>query len=150
MARNAQAQPKRLSVMTIGFAAALLLAPSAAWAGSGHNDYDRHRTSRHYESRHADAHHYHASHKRHHHASHKRHHRAIHKGHDRGFHKGHHRGKRRGHAKHYAGYYCRPCDHYFDARDELYGHVAYRHRVPSRHLEVAVSFGEFGWIFFGG
>jgi hypothetical protein len=134
MIRNAQAQPKWLSVTTIGFAATLLLAPSAAWAGSGHNDYDRHRTSSYYEARHADARHHHASHKRHHHAS----------------HKGHQRGKRRGHEKQYVGYYCRPCDHYFSARDELYGHVAYRHRVPSRHLEVAVSFGEFGWIFFGG
>ena len=142
MVRNAQAQPKWLSVTTIGFAAALLLAPSAAWAGSGHNDYDRHRTSNRYESRQADAHHYHASHKRNHHASHKRHHRASHKNHKRG--------KRRGHEKQYVGYYCRPCDHYFSARDGLYDHVAYRHRVPSRHLEVAVSFGEFGWIFFGG
>jgi hypothetical protein len=133
MTRNAQARPKWLSVTTIGFAAALLLAPSAAWAGSGHRDYDRNRTSSHYESRHADA--------RHHHASHKRHHRA--------FHKNHHRGKRRGHAKHYVGYYCRPCDHYFDARDGFYDHVEYRHRVPSRHLEVSVSLGEFGWIFFG-
>ena len=134
MVRNAQAQPKWLSVTTIGFAAALLLAPSAAWAGSGHNDYDRHRTSSHYESRPADARHYHASHKRHHHASQKR----------------HPRGKLRGHEKQYVGYYCRQCDHYFSARDGLYDHVAYRHRVPSRHLEVAVSLGEFGWIFFGG
>ena len=142
MIRNAQAQPKWLSVMTIGFAATLLLAPSAAWAGSGHNDNDRHRTASQYESRDADA--------RHHHASHKRHHQASHKRHQRAFHKNHWRGKRRGHEKQYVGYYCRPCDHYFSARDELYGHVAYRHRVPSRHLEVAVSFGEFGWIFFGG
>jgi len=142
MTRNTQAQPKWLSAVTIGFAATLLFAPSAAWAGSGHNDYDRHRTSSHYESRHTDARHHHASHKRHHHASHKRHHRAIHKN--------HWRGKRRGHEKHYVGYYCRPCDQYFDARDGLYDHVAYRHRVPSRHLEVAVSLGEFGWIFFGG
>jgi hypothetical protein len=142
MIRNAQAQSKWLSVTTIGFAATLLLAPSAAWAGSGHNDYDRHRTSSYYEARHTDARHQDASHKRHQHASQKRHHRASHKG--------HHRGKRRGHEKQSVGYYCRPCDHYFSARDELYGHVAYRHRVPSRHLEVAVSFGEFGWIFFGG
>jgi len=142
MVRNAQAQPKWLSVTTIGFAAALLLAPSAAWAGSGYNDYDRHRTSSRYESRHADAHHYDASHKRNHQASHKRNHRASHKRHPRG--------KLRGYEKHHVGYYCRPCDHYFSARDGLYDHVAYRHRVPSRHLEVAVSFGEFGWIFFGG
>jgi hypothetical protein len=134
MIRNAQAQPKWLSVTTIGFAATLLFAPSAAWAGSGHNDYDRHRTSSYYEARHTDARHQYDSHKRHHHAS----------------HKSHQRGKRRGHEKQFVGYYCRPCDHYFSARDELYGHVAYRHRVPSRHLEVGVSFGEFGWIFFGG
>ena len=142
MIRNAQARSKWLSVTTIGFAATLLFAPSAAWAGSGHNDYDRHRTSSYYEARHTEARHHHASHKRHHHASHKGHHRASYKGHQRG--------KRRGHEKQSVGYYCRPCDHYFSARDELYGHVAYRHRVPSRHLEVAVSFGEFGWIFFGG
>jgi hypothetical protein len=142
MTRNALAQPKWLFVMTIGFAATLLFAPSAAWAGSGNYDYDRHRTSDHYESRHADARHHHASHNRHHSISHKRHQRASHKGHQRG--------KRRGHEKQSVGYYCRPCDHYFSARDELYGHVAYRHRVPSRHLEVGVSFGEFGWIFFGG
>jgi hypothetical protein len=133
MIRNAQVQPKWLSVTTIGFAATLLFAPSAAWAGSGHNDYDRHSTSSYYEARHTDARQHHASHKRQHHASHKR----------------HHHGKRRGHEKQFVGYYCRPCDHYFSARDELYGHVAYRHRVPSRHLEVAVSFGELGWIFFG-
>lgn len=150
MARNAQAQPKWLSVTTIGFAAALLLAPSATWAGSGHRDYDRHRNSSHYESRHADARHHHASDKRHHHASHKRHQHASHKRNHRAFHKNHHRGKRRGHEKHYVGYYCRPCDHYFDARDGFYDHVAYRHRVPYRNLEVSVSLGEYGWIFFGG
>ncbi len=134
MIRNAQVQPKWLSVTTIGFAATLLFAPSAALAGSGNYDYDRHRTSSHYEPRHADA--------RHHHASHKRHQRA--------FHKGHQRGKRRGHEKQFVGYYCRPCDHYFSARGELYDHVAYRHQVPFRHLDVAVSFGGFSWIFFGG
>jgi hypothetical protein len=113
--------------MIIGSAAMLLFAPSAAWAGSGHHDYDRHRTTSRYDS--------HSAHARGHHASHKR--------------KGH-RGKRRGHEKHHVGYYCRPCNHYFSARNELYDHVAYRHRVPFRHLEVAVSFGGFGWIFFGG
>ena len=142
MTRNAQVRPRWLSVVTIGFAATLLFAPSAAWAGSGHNDYDRHRTSSHYEWSHADA--------RHHHASHKRHHGKFHKRHRRASHRGHYHGKRRGHEKQYVDYYCRPCDRYFSARDELYDHVAYRHRVPSRHLEVAVSFGDFGWIFFGG
>jgi hypothetical protein len=142
MTRNVQARPKWLAAMTIGFAATLLLAPSAAWAGSKNSDYDRHRSSRYHESDYADARHHNASHKRHHRVSHKRHHRASHKGHQYG--------KRRGHVEQTVGYYCRPCDHYFSARDELYGHVAYRHRVPSRNLEVGVSFGEFGWIFFGG
>ncbi len=142
MTRNAQAQPKWLSGAIIAFLAMLLFAPSAVWAGSRDYDYDRHRTSDNGWSQSDDARHWHASHKRHHQASHKRHQRA--------FHKNHQRGKRRGHEKQYVGYYCRPCDHYFSARDGLYDHVAYRHRVPSRHLEVAVSLGEFGWIFFGG
>jgi hypothetical protein len=132
MTRNAQARTKRLSVIIIGSAAILLFAPSAAWAGSGHNDYDRHRTRDHYWSQ--SAYHHDTSHKRHHRASHKR----------------HPRGKLRGYEKHHVGYYCRPCDRYFRARGGLYDHVAYRHRVPNRHLEVAVDFGEFGWIFFGG
>jgi hypothetical protein len=142
MTRNAQVRPRWLPVLTIGFAATLLFAPSAAWAGSGHYDHDRHRTSSHNEWRHDDARHHHASHKRHHGKSHKRHQRASHRG--------HYHGKRRGHEKQYVDYYCRPCDRYFSAQDGLYDHVAYRHRVPSRNLEVAISFGEFGWIFFGG
>jgi len=111
----------------------LLFAPSAAWAGSGHHDYDRHRNHGEYRSHSAHVHH--ASHKRHHKVSHKRHHRY---------------GKRRGHHEHHVDYYCRSCDRYFDARAALYDHVTYRHRVPERHLGIAVNFGEFGWIFFGG
>ena len=126
MTRIAQARPKRLSAIIIGSAAMLLFAPSAAWAGSGHHDYDRHRTYGHYES--------HSSYAFQHHASHERH---------------HYRGKRRGHQKHHVGYYCRPCNHYFSARSELYDHVSYRHHVPFRHLTAAISFGAFGWIFFG-
>ena len=132
MTRNVQARPKWLATIIIGSAAILLFAPSAAWAGSGHHDYDRHRTHGQYKSHFAHLHH--TSHKRHHYVSHKRHHQ---------------RGKRRGHEKHHVGYYCRPCNNYFSARDELYDHVAYRHHVPFRHLTVAVSFGAFGWIFFG-
>jgi hypothetical protein len=142
MTRNAQSRPKWLSVTTIGFAATLLFAPSVAWAGSGNHDYNRQRTSSHYEWYESDARDQHASHKRHHRKAHKRHHRASHKNYDRG--------KRRGHHKQHVDYYCRECDRYFDARDGLYDHVAYRHRVPYRNLEVAISFGEFGWIFFGG
>jgi hypothetical protein len=118
----------------IAFLALLLFAPSAAWAGSRHDDYHRHRTSSHYRSQ--------SDHARHQHASHKRHHKSFRK------HK--HHGKRRGHQKHHVDYYCRPCDRYFSARGGLYDHVNYRHRVPSQYLEFAVSFGEFGWIFFGG
>ena len=132
MIRNAQARPKWLATIFVGSAAILLFAPSAAWAGSGHDDYDRYRTHGQYESH--SAHHRHASHKRNHRASYKRHHQ---------------QGKRRGYEKHHAGYYCRPCDHYFGARNELYDHVAYQHRVPFRQLSIAVSFGSFGWIFFG-
>ena len=133
MTRNAQSRPKWLATIIIGSAAMLLFAPSAAWAGSGHRDYDRHRTNGEYRSHSAQF--QHASHKRHHKVSHKRHHKY---------------GKRRGHHEHQADYYCRSCDRYFSARAGLYEHVAYRHRVPDRHLGVAVSFGEFGWIFFGG
>ena len=134
MTRNVQARPKWLSGTIVAFLAVLLFAPSAAWAGSRHDDYDRHRTHSHYGFRSDDA--------RHSHASHKRCHKAFHK------HKNH--GKRRGHQKHYVDYYCRPCDRYFSARGGLYDHVNERHRVPYRQLEIAVSFGEFGWIFFGG
>jgi len=132
MARNAQARPKWLFATIIGSAAMLLLSPSAAWAGSGDYDYGRHRTSDYdnFHSGHARGHQ--VFHQRHHYASHKRQH-----------------GKRRGHAKHHVGYYCRPCDRYFSARAKLYDHVAYRHDVPFRHLSIAVSFGPFGWIFFG-
>jgi hypothetical protein len=132
MIRNAKVRPRWLATICIGSAVMLLLAPSAAWAGSGHNDYDRYRTHGRYESYSNNGHH--VSHKRHQHVFHKRQ---------------HHRGKRRGHEKHHVGYYCRPCNHYFSARDELYDHVAYRHRVPFRQLSLAVSFGAFGWIFFG-
>jgi len=142
MTRNAQARPKWLSGAIIAFLAMLLFAPSAVWAGSRDYDYDRHRTSDNGWSQPDDARHWHASHKRHHHASHKRHHKAFSK------HKNH--GKRRGHQKHYVDYYCRPCDRYFSARTGLYDHVNDRHRVPYRKLEIAVHFGEFGWIFFGG
>jgi hypothetical protein len=105
--------------MITGWLAVLLLVPSAAWAGS--RDYD----SNHYGSRsgHANQNYGHSKHK--------------------------HHGKRRGHEKHRVGYYCRPCNHYFSARNALYDHVAYRHRGPSQRLQVSVSFGEFGWIFFG-
>ena len=133
MTRNAQVRPKWLAPIIIGSAAMLLFAPSAAWAGSGHNDYDRHRTHGEYKSHSAQCHH--ASHKRHHRVSHKRHHQY---------------GKRRGHQKHHVDYYCRSCDRYFSARTGLYDHVNARHRVPYRQLQIAVDFGEFGWIFFGG
>jgi len=133
MTRNAQSRPKWLATAIIGSAAMLLFAPSAAWAGSGHHDCDRHRTHAEYRSHSAQFHH--ASHKRHHKVSHKRHHQY---------------GKRRGHHEQHVDYYCKSCDRYFDARAALYDHVAYRHRVPSQHLGIAVSFGEFGWIFFGG
>ena len=135
MTRIAQARPKRLSAMIIGSAAMLLLAPSAAWAGSGQHGCNRHRTTSYYDS--------HFSHARGQHVSHKRHHRASHK-------RQHHRGKRRGHERRHVGYYCKSCNHDFSARDQLYDHVAYRHDVPFRHLEVAVSFDGFGLIFFGG
>jgi hypothetical protein len=124
MIRNVQARPKWLAMMIIGFAAMLLSASSAAWADSAHNDYDRHWNYGQVQSQ--SAHDHHVFQKRY-----------------------HQHGKRRGHEKHHVGYYCRPCNHYFSARDELYDHVAYRHRVPFRHLSVAVSFGAFGWIFFG-
>jgi len=130
MTRNTQARPKWLPGAIIGFLALLLLAPSAAWAGS-RDDYDR--TTGHHWSHFGDARHQHAS------LNHKHH----------GAYKHKHPGKRRGHHKH-VDFYCRPCDRYFSARNGLYDHVAYRHRVPSRYLELAVSFGEFGWIFFGG
>ena len=142
MTRNAQAQPKWLSGAIIAFLAMLLFAPSAAWAGSRDYDYDRHRTSDGYGSQSDEARHWNASHKSHRHASHKRHHKAFRK------HWKH--GKRRGHQKDYVDYYCRPCDRYFSARTGLYDHVNARHRVPYRKLEIAVDFGEFGWIFFGG
>jgi hypothetical protein len=132
MIRNAQVRPRWLATIVIGSAAMLLFAPSAAWADSGHNDYDRDRTHGWYQSH--SAHRHHASHKRNKHAFQKRHHK---------------HGKRRGYDERYVGYYCQPCDHYFSARDELYDHVAYQHRVPYRQLSLAVSFGAFGWIFFG-
>ncbi len=128
MTRNVQARPKWLATIIIGSAAILLFAPSAAWAGSGHRDYDRNRTHSQHQSQFAYSHH--VSHERDHHVSHKRH-------------------RQRGYEQHHIGYYCRPCNHYFSARDELYDHVAYQHRVPYRHLSLAVSFGTFGWIFFG-
>ncbi len=132
MARNAQVRPKWLASIIVGSAAILLLAPSAAWAGSSHHDYDRHRSHDWYQT-HSEYRH-HASQNRNHHASYNKHHR---------------RGKRHGHETQHFGYYCKPCNHYFSARDELYDHVAYRHDVPYRHLSLAVSFGAFGWIFFG-
>lgn len=125
MSRIAQDRPKWRSVVVTGMFAMLLLAPSAAWAGSRDCDSGRYRTSNHYRSQSGHVHRQHASYKHKHH------------------------GKRRGHQKHHVDYYCRACNHYFGARDELYDHVVYRHRVPSRDLEVAISFGEFGWIFFG-
>ena len=140
MTRNVQARSKWLAPIIIGSAAMLMLAPGAAWAGSGDHDYDRHRTDGRYESN--SAHPHHAFHKRHHYASPKRHRHASHKRH-------HQRGKRRGREIHHVGYYCRPCNNYFSARGELYDHVAYRHQVPYRHLSLAVSFSSFGWIFFG-
>lgn len=124
MMRNAQVRPKWLATIMIGSAAILLFAPSAARAGSGHHDYNRDRSYGQYQS--YSTHHHYASHKRH-----------------------HPRGKRRGYEKQHVGYYCRPCNRYFSARDGLYDHVAYQHRVPFRHLSVAVSFGAFGWIFSG-
>ncbi len=125
MTRIAQARPKRLYALIIGSAAMLLLAPSAAWAGSGHYNHDRHRTGSHYES--------HFDQARDHHAFRERQ---------------HHRGKWRGHEKHPVGYYCRSCNHDFSARDAFYAHVAYRHHVPFRHLAATVRFGAFSWTFF--
>ena len=139
MNRIAQTRTNRLSAIIIGSAAILLFAPSAAWAGSGHDDYDRHRSNDHYWShsvydRGTSHNHHQASHNRHHHK----------------FKKRHPLGKLRGYEKRHVDYYCRPCNRYFRARVGLRDHVAYRHRVPYRNLEVALSFGEFGWIFFGG
>jgi hypothetical protein len=140
MIRNAQARPKWLVTIFIGSAAMLMFAPSAAWAGSGDHDYDRYRTHGQYQSH--TEHRHHISHKRYHHVSHRRNHHSSHKRH-------YQHGKRRGYETQYVGYYCRPCNHYFSARDELYDHVAHQHHVPFRDLSVAVSFGAFGWIFFG-
>jgi hypothetical protein len=125
MTRFTQARAKWRCVMVIGTLVMLLSAPGAAWAGSRGHDSDRHRTSNQYRFQSGHAHQHHASYKHNDH------------------------GKRRGHRKHLVDYYCRACNHYFGARDELYHHVVYRHRVPYRNLEIAVSFGEFGWIFFG-
>ena len=140
MIRNAQVRPKWLATFLIGSAAALLFAPSAAWAGSGHHDYDRDRTHGQYQSHSEYGHH--VSHKRNHHGVYRRDHRVSHKRH-------HQHGKRRGYETQHAGYYCRPCNHYFSARDALYDHVAHHHHVPFGHLSLAVSFGPFGWIFSG-
>ena len=140
MIRNAQVRPKWLATILIGSASALLFAPSAAWAGSRHQDYDRHRTHGQYQSHSGQR--QHVSHKRNHHGVYRRDHRVSHKRH-------HQHGKRRGYERQNVGYYCEPCNHYFGARDELYDHVAYQHHVPFRHLSLAVSFGSFGWIFFG-
>jgi hypothetical protein len=156
MARNAQVRPKWLASIIVGSAALLLLAPSAAWADPNRHDYDRHRShdgyQTHSEYRHHASHkrNHHASHKRNHHASSKRNHHASYKRNHHASHKrNHQRGKRHGYETQPFGYYCEPCNHYFSARDELYDHVAYRHDVPFRQLSVAVSFGAFGWIFFG-
>jgi hypothetical protein len=140
MTRIAQARPTRLATIIMGSAAILLFVPITAWAGSGDHDYDRYRTYNDYRWQGGDSGHRHASHKRHHRASHKR-------NHPRGKRRGYE--KQRGYEKHAVGYYCEPCNHYFSARDELYDHVAYPHDVPFRQLSLAVSFGAFGWIFFG-
>jgi hypothetical protein len=140
MARNVQVRPNWLASIIVGSAAILLLSPSAAWADPRHHDYDRHRSHDGYQT-HSEYRH-HASYNRNHHSSHKRNRHASHK-------RNHRPGKRRGHETQQFGYYCKPCNHYFSARDELYDHVAYRHDVPFRHLSVAVSFGALGWIFFG-
>ncbi len=164
MIRNVQVRPQWLITIFIGSAAILLFAPSAAWAGSGRHDYDRDRTHAQVQSDSEYGHHSshkrdhhssherdryssherdrHFSHKRSHHVSHKRHHYVSHKRHRQ-------HGKRRGYEKYHVGYYCGPCNHYFSARDELYDHVAHHHHVPYGHLSLAVSFGGFGWIFFG-
>ncbi len=148
MIRNAQLRTTWLTALVVGSAAMALVAPSAAWAGHRHGDHDRHRDHGHYRSHYA--HYEHAPHARHHHASHRGHHYVSHKRHHHGSHKWHHkRGRRLGHLKHHVDYYCRACNHYFGARAELYDHVFYRHRVPYRDLEVAITFGEFGWIFLG-
>lgn len=158
MIRNVQVRPQWLITIFIGSAAILLFAPSAAWAGSGRHDYDRDRTRAqaqaqsdseygHRSSHKRDRHFSHerdrySSHERDRHVSHKRHHYVSHKRHRQ-------HGKRRGYEKYHVGYYCGPCNHYFSARDELYDHVAHHHHVPYGHLSLAVSFGGFGWIFFG-
>jgi len=111
--------------MITGSLAMLLLAPSAAWAGSRDYNSDHRHASNHYRAQFDPSYRHDASCKHKHH------------------------GKGRGHQKHHVDYYCRACNHYFGARAKFYDHVAYRHRVPYQNLEVAVSFGEFGWIFVG-
>jgi len=124
MNRNVQARSIGLATIIIGFAAMMMFGPGAAWADSAHDDYNRQRDLHQWYS----AYHYDAFHDH-----------------------GKQRGKRLGHHKHkhHVRYYCRPCNHFFGARVELYDHVARRHRVPLRRLSLAVSFGAFGWIFFG-
>ena len=134
MTRNARTRPKWLPGTIIAVLSMLLFAPSAAWAGSRDYDHHRDRNSGQHWSDSGHARHLHASHRRHHHA---------HRKHKQ-------RGKRRGHHKHHADYYCGICDRYFHARGGLYDHVANRHRIPARYLELAIRFDDFGWFFFGG
>lgn len=62
-----------------------------------------------------------------------------------GRHLGHHKAHK--HAKHYAQPYCASCNRYFGARDELYAHVEYAHRVPYGDQGLAISVSWFGSLF---
>jgi len=120
MIRNVSTRWIGRAAIILGFAAMFSFGAGAAWAD--HDHYNRGRVAPWWNA----AYHDHAFH-----------------AHDQ------RPGKRLGHHKHQARYYCRPCNHYFTARADLYDHVAHRHRVPLRRLSLAVSFGPFGWIFFG-
>jgi hypothetical protein len=141
MTRIAQARPSWLLITTIGFATALMFAPTAAWAGSAKHDHDAYRAYGAYDS--------HPSEARHRHAAHKRYERIDDRRYQRALRKMHKHGRRLGHEKNYVGFYCEPCNRAFSARRGLYDHVGYRHQVPFRDLSLAISFGSFGWIFFG-
>ena len=143
MARHAQTRSRRLLVAIVASTTMLLVAPSVAWAGSAHHGDSRHG----HRGKHASAaSHHHASHKGHRghdyrHAQRNRHHG------QRGLHRGH--GYRHGYRQHNDRYYCKPCGHYFGARDALYGHVAGHHGVPFWQLSYAVANHAFGLIFYG-
>ena len=125
MTRIARSLSQWRSVAMIGFLAILLLAPTAAWAGSRRDDSGRHRG---FDSNRSQVEHAH--------------------GHPV-FYESKSHGRGRGHQKHHVAYFCSACNHTFGARSELYHHVTYRHGVPSPNLGISIRFGELGWIFFG-